>query len=69
MSYSDCPQVEILTHRLISAYREMTDSEIETGTVANDLHVAIMDHKSKCPVCKRTMFKQATSIGGPVRYA
>ena len=69
MSYSDCPQVEVLTHRLVSAYREMTDSEIETGTVVNDLHVAIMDHKSGCPVCKRTMFKQATSIGGPVRYA
>lgn len=69
MAYSDCPQVEVLTRRLVSAYREMSDSEIESGTVVNDLHIAIMEHKTKCPLCKRMMFKKATSIGGSVRVA
>lgn len=69
MSYSECPQVEALTNRLIAAYREMTDSEIETGTVADDLHLAIMEHKSSCMLCKRIMLSQPASIAGSQRVA
>jgi hypothetical protein len=62
MSYSDCPQVDVLTRRLVNAYREMSDSEIESGAVVNDLHVAIMEHKTSCLTCKRVMFQQPAAI-------
>ena len=71
MSYSDCPQVEVLTSRLVNAYREMNETEIESGAVVNDLHLAIMEHKASCIVCKRMLFKQpnAVSIMGTQRVA
>ena len=59
MAYSDCPQVELLTQRLVNAYREMSESEIESGEVVNDLHIAIMDHKARCVLCRRIVMKQA----------
>lgn len=69
MGYSDCPQVDVLTQRLVNAYREMSDREIETGTVVNDLHIAIMEHKASCMLCKRIMFKQPVSVVGSQRVA
>ncbi|MBS1823378.1 MAG: hypothetical protein JST61_15620 [Acidobacteria bacterium] len=62
MSYSDCPQVEALTRRLVDAYREMSESEIESGEVVNDLHLAIMEHKESCILCKKTMFKSRMQV-------
>ena len=62
MSYSDCPQVEVLTRRLVDAYREMSESEIESGEVVNDLHLAIMEHKASCILCKRMLFKAPASV-------
>jgi hypothetical protein len=71
MSYSDCPQVEVLTRRLVDAYSDMTESEIESGAVVNDLHLAIMEHKASCILCKRMMFKKpaAVAIMGTQRVA
>lgn len=69
MSYSDCPQVEVLTRRLVSAYREMSDTEIESGAVVNDLHLAIMEHKATCPLCKRIMVRPPAPITGTQRVA
>lgn len=71
MSYSDCPQVEVLTRRLVNAYRGMSESEIESGAVVNDLHLAIMEHKASCIACKRTMLKQpaAVAVMGTQRVA
>ncbi|MBS1800273.1 MAG: hypothetical protein JSS95_10640 [Acidobacteria bacterium] len=62
MSYSDCPQVEVLTRRLVDAYREMSESEIESGEFVNDLHLAIMEHKASCILCKRMLFKSSASV-------
>jgi len=60
MGYSDCPQVDALTRRLVSAYSEISDSEIESGAVVNDLHLAIMEHKASCLLCKRLTMKSPT---------
>jgi hypothetical protein len=62
MAYSECPQVDNLTHRLVNAYRRMTDSEIASGAVVEDLHIAIMEHKEDCPLCKRILVRQAAAM-------
>jgi hypothetical protein len=69
MGYSDCPQVDALTRRLVSAYREISESEIESGAVVNDLHLAIMEHKSSCLLCKRLIMKSPVVAVGTQRVA
>ena len=68
MAYSECPQVDDLTQRLVNAYRELTDSEIAAGTVVEDLHTAIMEHKENCPLCRRIVMRQ-TGPNRPQRVA
>ncbi|MDE1178515.1 MAG: hypothetical protein PW789_18230 [Edaphobacter sp.] len=69
MAYSDCPQVDMLTRRLVDAYQRMNDNEMQTSTVTNDLHSAIMEHKASCAICKRIIVKQPVSIAGTQRVA
>ena len=69
MAYSECPQADNLTHRLVNAYREMTDSEIESGAVAEDLHTAIMEHKESCPLCRKLVMRQSAATMRPQRVA
>lgn len=69
MGYSDCPQVDLLTRRLVSAYREISESEIESGAVVNDLHLAIAEHKAGCLLCKRMIMKAPVSTAGTQRVA
>lgn len=69
MAYSECPQVDALTQRLVDAYQRMSDSEIQTGSVVSDLHSAIMDHKGSCILCKKMMMKPSVSILGSQRVA
>jgi hypothetical protein len=69
MAYSECPQVDALTQRLVDAYQRMSDSEIQAGSVVSDLHSAIMDHKASCIFCKKMMMKPAISILGSQRVA
>ena len=53
MAYSDCPQADALTRRLVAAYNDMSDREVETAGFVDDLHVAIMEHKESCTLCRR----------------
>ena len=59
MPYSDCPKADELTRCLVAAYTKMTDEEVQTGGVVDDLHNAIMDHKANCQQCRRIGKKAA----------
>ena len=72
MAYSDCPQVDALTRRLVETYKNMDDSEISApwksdgGGVTSDvheLHDAIMEHKMICSLCKRIAKTTFVSVG------
>jgi hypothetical protein len=54
---------------LIEAYREMSEIEIESGEVVNDLHIAIMDHKARSILCKRILMRQSGTVMGGQRVA
>ena len=69
MAYSDCPKADMLTQRLVAAYRSISDSDLQTNAVIEDLHSAIMEHKSSCIVCKKIMVRKPTSILGGWRVA
>lgn len=69
MAYSDCPQVDMLTQRLVDAYQRMSDTDTQTNPVVEDLHAAIMEHKSSCMLCKRIMIRKPVAIMGNQRVA
>lgn len=69
MPYSDCPKADELTRCLVAAYTKMSDLEIQTGGVVDDLHNAIMDHKASCPQCRRIVDKPSVLYGGTQRVA
>ncbi len=69
MAYSDCPKADMLTQRLVDAYHRMSDSDVQTDSAVEDLHSAIMEHKSSCIVCKKIMVRKPTSIMGRQRVA
>ena len=59
MPHLRCPQLDILSNRLIEAYRQMTETDISTvwsgGPAAlsfAQLQVAIREHKITCILCK-----------------
>ena len=64
MAYSDCPKADMLTQRLVTAYRRISDSDVQTDPVIEALHSAIMEHKSSCIACRKIMIRKPTSILG-----
>jgi hypothetical protein len=69
MPYSDCPQADELTRCLVAAYTKMSDQEIETSGLIDDLHNAIMDHKGTCPRCRKIGNSGVAPYGRPQRVA
>jgi len=59
----------MLTQRLVDAYQRMSDTESQTDSVVEDLHSAIMEHKSSCFMCKKIMVRKPVSIMGGQRVA
>jgi|tagenome__1003787_1003787.scaffolds.fasta_scaffold13298560_1 hypothetical protein len=69
MPYSDCPQAEELTQCLIAAYTKMTDEEVQRCGVVDEIHNAIMDHKSSCPRCRKVGTQSTYLYSGTQRVA
>ena len=64
MPYSDCPQAEELTRRLVAAYMKMSDDEVQRHGVVDEIHNAIMDHKANCSQCRRIDNKAMSLYSG-----